>query len=334
MLPNAATFQARLRATAAASRAAGEARPGLALRRVVTQCRHDGCPPGLGAYRVAIKAAAGGARGGGGGGGGRVKSQPSNSRKMHHVGNSKQRKGGAKEQTDEEGEAYSGKRQRMLGPPTSDQSSSSGDGLSSSLSASTADTSSQAIALGRAADCEALCWMAIADGVALDTACVNALLCALANAGAAHKAVSLLSYLAKATSTAPAAAAAAAGEEEDDDEEEEEEEEQYDPWSGLQFTAGTRADGASFSFALAATVESDRSDAEMLAAAAPAVALLESFLLPPSLPLEGKDLECPRPLSETAAATAERLADAARGYLTPRGLRALDAIHSTQATEL
>ena len=226
---------------------------------------------------------------------------------------------------EEDEDANNVKRQRMLGPPiTSDRSSSSSSSSSSTSgentlsSATAADFSSQAIALGRAADCEALCWMAIADGIPLDTACVNALLSALANAGAAHKAVALLDYLIKAAAETTAAAAAAELEAVDE----------YGPWSGVQFSAGTRVNGATFSFALAACAESDRSDAEMLAAAAPAVALLESFLLPlpPSLD-EGPEY----PPSELAAAAAERLVEVARGYLTPRGLRALDAIHSAQA---
>jgi hypothetical protein len=201
----------------------------------------------------------------------------------------------------------------MLGPPATDPLGGGGE--------TSAAAAAQAVARGRLADCEALWWMASSDGVLLDAACANALLGALANAGAAAKAVALLRRLmvaagTGAAGTAAVGAAAAAGE-------------AGEPWSGAQLVAGACADGASFSFALAACVEGGSSAAEVVAAAAPAVALLRTALLPPLLPFSPPLL--PGLAKVARAAGAERLEEAARGYLTARGLRALTAFHMAQA---
>jgi hypothetical protein len=302
--PNAATFQAQLRAVATAARAAGDPRPGLALRRAAAEGRAAGCPPSLGAYRVALKAAAA-----------RAPWPP----KPWPLERQRRLWEELDEHFEEEAEAEETspvRRQRMLGPPATDPLGGGGE--------TSAAAAAQAVARGRLADCEALWWMASSDGVLLDAACANALLGALANAGAAAKAVALLRRLmvagagAAGTAAAGTAAvgAAAAGE-------------AGEPWSGAQLVAGACADGASFSFALAACVEGGSSAAEVVAAAAPAVALLRTALLPPLLPFSPPLL--PGLAKVARAAGAERLEEAARGYLTARGLRALTAFHMAQA---
>jgi hypothetical protein len=278
---------------ATAARAAGDPRPGLALRRAAAEGRAAGCPPSLGAYRVALKAAAARAP------------WPPKPWPLEEV---------------EAGETSPVRRQRMLGPPATDPLGGGGE--------TSAAAAAQAVARGRLADCEALWWMASSDGVLLDAACANALLGALANAGAAAKAVALLRRLmvagagAAGTAAAGTAAvgAAAAGE-------------AGEPWSGAQLVAGACADGASFSFALAACVEGGSSAAEVVAAAAPAVALLRTALLTPLPPFPQPLLPGFAKVSREVAREVEeeRFEEAARGFLTMRGLHALIAFHMAQS---